>query len=57
MKEKFLQLKTEDEAEKIVPWHVLDGRKSIEELQQEIQAIADKTIVDAASQPIKKLWS
>lgn len=57
VKEKFLQLKAEDEAQKNVPWHVLDGRKSIEELQKEIQEIADKIVVEVAQQPIKKLWA
>ncbi len=56
VRDQFLQLKSEDEVAKIVPWHVLDARKSIEDLQREIQVIADKVIEDAAQQDIKKLW-
>ncbi len=56
VRDQFLQLKSEDEVAKIVPWHVLDARKSIEDLQREIQVIADKVIEDAAKQDIKKLW-
>ena len=56
VKEKFLQLKDEDEAQQLVPWFVLDGRKTIEELQQEIAEIADKVVAEVGQQPIKKLW-
>lgn len=56
VREKFMQLKSEDESEGNIPWHVLDARKSIEEIQAEIQAIADKTMETVGDKPIRRLW-
>ena len=51
-----MNLQAADTASKVVPWHVLDARKSIEDLHSEITSIAKKTIADVENQPIAKLW-
>ena len=56
VRNQFLQLKAEDEASANVPWHVLDARKTIEELQAEIKVIADRVITESKEKPITKLW-
>lgn len=51
-----MQLKSEDESEGNIPWHVLDARKSIEDIQAEIQSIVDKTMESVGDKPIRRLW-
>lgn len=52
IREKFLSLQSDD----IIPWHTLDARKSMEELEAEIKIIADQTIADVKQKPISRLW-
>jgi thymidylate kinase len=51
-----MTLKAEDESQGNIPWHVLDARKSIEEIHAEIVAITRKTIEDVSNKPIARLW-
>jgi thymidylate kinase len=40
----------------IIPWHIIDATKSMEELENEIWDIVQTTIDNVKAQPIKKLW-
>lgn len=51
-----MYLREKDEAEANVPWFVLDARKSIEELQEEIRSIAEAVVTQNEGAPVKKLW-
>lgn len=55
VKEQFVALMEADSTNNRA-WHVLDARKSISELQTEIQNIADSTILRVKNEPINKLW-
>jgi len=55
VREKFMLLKEEDEGK--LPWYVLDATKSIDELQKEIQIIANKVLEDNKHKEIKSLWT
>lgn len=53
----FLSLQQMDEQQgPSVPWHVLDARKTVEQLQAEIQEIALRVVEQAASKGIDRLW-
>ncbi len=54
VRERFMNLKNEDE--NVIPWHSLDARKSIEELQSEIQEIVGNILTTSGDKPIAKLW-
>ena len=61
IREKFMQLKQEDEESKndhvpVPNWHVLDATKSIEEVHKEIVSIVDSTITNISETETKKLW-
>lgn len=52
-----MYLKEKDtEQDNVVPWFVVDARKSIEELHSEISLIADEIIARNDAAPIKRLW-
>ena len=38
-------------------WHVLDARRSREDLQIEIKAIARKVIAEVENAPLNRLWN
>lgn len=46
VRERFSQLQALDEHEGIVPWHIVDAARSVEDVQQEIQEIVERTIRD-----------
>lgn len=54
VRDKFMSLMEEDAGK--LPWYKLDARKSIEELQKEIEIIAESTIADVKAKPINSLW-
>lgn len=56
VRDKFFTLQQKDEEQRSIPWYVLDARKSIDELHQEISTIADEIIAQNNALPIKKLW-
>jgi dTMP kinase len=56
VRDKFFTLQQKDEEQRSIPWYVLDARKSIDELHQEISTIADEIIAQNNASPIKKLW-
>lgn len=39
------------------PWHVIDARRSVDEIHAEIVAIAQSTMTHVASLPIVSLWT
>ena len=49
-----MDLKAGDEGK--LPWYTLDARKSIEELHEEIKAIAIATIAEVKEKEIGQLW-
>ncbi len=51
-----MKLKSEDETEGNIPWHVLDARKSIDEIHAEIQSIVDRTVEKVSGESISRLW-
>jgi dTMP kinase len=57
VKEKFMHMKQMDTADASIPWFVLDATKTIEQLQTEVESIADTIIARAATQPVQKLWT
>lgn len=38
------------------PWHVIDARKSIEEIHQEIVRIVEDVKAKNEDKPLRKLW-
>lgn len=56
VRDKFLLLKEEDAKSDIQNWHVVDARKSIEDLHREIKSIADETISRVSNSAITPLW-
>ena len=46
VRERFSQLQAIDEHEGIVPWHIVDAARSVEDVEQEIQEIVERTIRD-----------
>ena len=52
-----MAMKHMDMTESKIPWFVLDATKTIEELQAEVEGIADSVIARAAVQPVQKLWT
>lgn len=57
VREQFMTLKDEDVAKNTLPWYVLDATKSVEDLHNEIVAIADRVMVGVADKPISRLWT
>jgi thymidylate kinase len=51
-----MKLKEEDEKAKIVPWFVLDARKSIEEIHQDIVKVTEQVIESSQSKDISPMW-
>jgi hypothetical protein len=51
-----MQLKTNDEIEKKIPWFVLDAKQSMEVLHSQIQNIVNEITVKVESDPVGKLW-
>jgi hypothetical protein len=51
-----MMLKHADESHGSKKWHVIDARKSKEELQIEIHNIAMKVIEENCSKELSKLW-
>ncbi len=56
VRERFMALKSEDESEGNIPWHVIDARQSIGDIHQQIKEIADKTVETVGDKPISRLW-
>jgi hypothetical protein len=52
-----MHMKQMDTADASIPWFVLDATKTIEQLQTEVESIADTIIARAATQPVQKLWT
>ena len=55
----FLSLKSEDCKDVPVEsqrWHVIDARRTVEDIHNEIIAIAEKTLNKVAEEPISTLW-
>lgn len=56
VRESFMRLHAADITTASIPWHILDARKSIDELHAEIMTIAHSTITAAEKREIGKLW-
>ncbi len=60
VRETFANLKEQDMQNPnnigYLPWHVIDARKSKDELHLEISTIVAKIVKDVENQPLKKLW-
>ena len=58
VREKFRQLQAVDEEQGNVPWYVVNAAQSIEDVQNEINAIVDKTVqhVQTTNKPLGQLW-
>lgn len=67
VRQQFMNLKAEDESQlatsttnsgtsNCIPWHVLDARKSIDILKEEIRQIAEDTIKRVTHLPVQKMW-
>lgn len=56
VREKFMLLKAEDEARGTLPWFTLDARKSIEELKEEINLIAEVCVEESKGKEFVRLW-
>ena len=58
VREKFRQLQAVDEEQGNVPWYVVNAAQSIEDVQNEINAIVDKTVrhVRTTNKPLGQLW-
>jgi dTMP kinase len=57
VREQFMELKEyEEKHQNPSKWHVLDARKSKEELFAEIGVIAKRVIDEVEGQPLTKLW-
>ena len=54
VRERFSQLQAIDEHEGIVPWHIVDAARSVEDVQQEIQEIVERTIRDVQQKADKE---
>jgi dTMP kinase len=58
VREKFRQLQAVDEDQGRVPWYIVNAAQSIDEVQNEINAIVDRTIqeVQTTNKPLGLLW-
>lgn len=56
VREKFMALKKSDEDSGIVPWYTIDARGTIEDINTTIKEIADKTMEDAKTKGIQRMF-
>jgi dTMP kinase len=56
VRKQFMQMKAHDEEKGLVPWHTIDARQSIEQIQKAIQDIADETMGRVGSTDIRRLF-
>lgn len=56
VRERFSELQLQDEQSGQVAWHVVNAARSIEEVQEEINAIVEKTIQTIEGDSLPRLW-
>ena len=56
VRERFSELQLQDEQSGQVAWHVVNAARSIEEVQDEINAIVEKTIEAIEGNTLGRLW-
>lgn len=56
VRERFSELQLQDEQSGQVPWHVVNAARSIEQVQEEINAIVEKTIETIEGNTLGRLW-
>ena len=56
VRSKFMSLKNDDEEKNENTWHVVDATRSIDEIQEDVKCVAEKTIEMVAGTKIEKLW-
>lgn len=56
VRERFSELQLQDEQSGQVAWHVVNAARSIEEVQEEINAIVEKTIETIEGDTLPRLW-
>lgn len=58
VRRRFSQLRAMDEADGQVPWYVVNAAQTIEEVQKEINRIAELTVerVNADEKPLGLMW-
>ena len=56
VRERFSELQLQDERNGQVAWHVVNAARSIEEVQEEINAIVEKTIETIDGNTLGRLW-
>ena len=54
VRDQFMILKKQDDSK--IPWHVIDARKSIIEIQQEIADIVEKCQNAVKNTELRRLW-
>lgn len=57
VRERFDELKNIDEVEGRVPWHIVNAAQSIEDVQNDINKIVEKTLKNVAQgKPLRNMW-
>jgi len=57
VRKRFAELKSIDEKEGRVPWHVVDASQSIEEVTTELVKIVEETVEKVTNgKPLRKMW-
>jgi thymidylate kinase len=51
-----MKLRKEDETNQSVPWFIIDAKRTIEEIHQDIVQVAEKIIEEKKNKEIKPLW-
>ena len=61
VRQRFAQLQAQDERLQTVPWHVVNAAQTIQEVQQEINAIVLQTVESVKQQqegtPMPTMWN
>ena len=53
---KFMELKQADDDKDKKIWQMVDATRTVEEIQTEVRAIAEKTVEEVAGKEINMLW-
>ena len=57
VRQRFAQLENQDMRQGQVPWHVIDAARTIEEVQQDINAIVEQAVRDVqGGKKLQKMW-
>jgi len=58
VRKRFAELQSIDEKRGRVPWHVVDGKQSIEDVEKELASIVKDTVerVERDRAPVSRMW-